>query len=100
MLLQHNTHFPSGFDSLPDAEEADNPHCQKTQGQVPLQGPDVLNPRGDTQDVPSADKTRDPYSRLMAFCGSRDGKEHRYTQIVGLIEYIAFQFLKGSYVAF
>lgn len=48
------THFPRGLDSLPDAEEADDPHCQETQGQVPLQGPDVLDPGGDAQHVASA----------------------------------------------
>lgn len=47
------THFPRGLDSLPDAEEADDPHCQETQGQVPLQGPDVLDPGGDAQHVAS-----------------------------------------------
>lgn len=71
MLLQHKTYFPSGLDSLPDAKEADNPHCQKTQRQVPLQGPNVLDPRGDAEDVASADKTR--HSRLMALRGSGDG---------------------------
>lgn len=48
------THFPRGLDSLPDAEEANDPHCQETQGQVPLQGPDVLDPGGDAQHVASA----------------------------------------------
>lgn len=52
-----STHFPCGFDSLPDTEEADNPHCQETQRQVPLQGPDVLDPGGDAQHVASAEDT-------------------------------------------
>lgn len=57
MLLSLSTHFPSGLDSLPDAKEADNPHCQETQGQVPLQGPYVLNPSGNAQNVASAEDT-------------------------------------------
>lgn len=52
-----STHFPRGFDSLPDTEEADNPHCQETQRQVPLQGPDILDPGGDAQHVASAECT-------------------------------------------
>lgn len=48
------THLPSGLDPLPDAEEADDPHGKETQGQVPLQGPDVLDPGGDAQHVASA----------------------------------------------
>lgn len=67
MCLSLSTHFPSGLDSLPDAEEADNPHCQETQGQVPLQGPDVLDPRGDAQNVASAEDT-ETHNRFMAVC--------------------------------
>lgn len=52
------THFPSGFHSFPDAEEADNPHCQETQSQIPLQRTDVLNPRGDAQDITSVEDTQ------------------------------------------
>lgn len=58
MCLRLGTHFPSGLDSLPDAEEADNPHCQETQGQVPLQGADVLDPSGDAQNIASAEDTQ------------------------------------------
>lgn len=61
------THFPSGLDSFPDAEEADNPHCQETEGQVPLQGPDVLDPSGDAQDVASVEDT-EPQGTSVAVC--------------------------------
>lgn len=74
MCLRLSTHFPSGLDSLPDAEEADNPHCQETQGQVPLQGPYVLDPSGDAQDVASAEDT-DAKKRLMAGCGGTETEE-------------------------
>lgn len=61
------THFPSGLDSFPDTEKTDDPHCQKTQGKVPLQGPCVFNPSGDAQDVASAEETH--VKCLTTICG-------------------------------
>lgn len=37
-------HLAGGFDSFPDAEEADDPDGQQTQRQLPLQTADLVDP--------------------------------------------------------
>lgn len=51
-------HLPRRLDSFPDAEEADDPHSQETQGQVPFQGPHVINPSGNGQNVAPVDDSQ------------------------------------------
>ena len=44
-------YLSSGLDALPDAEEADDPHGQQTESQVPLDGPQIVNTAGDGQHI-------------------------------------------------
>lgn len=93
MLLQQKTHFPSGLDSLPDAKEANNPHRQKTQGQVPLQGPYVLDPRRDAQDVASAEDKRSTW-QVKCTLYNTDWEKYRYSEPRLAIVHYVFMFLK------
>lgn len=42
-------HLACDLDPLPDAEVADDPGKQEAQGQLPAQGPQVVDARGDAQ---------------------------------------------------
>lgn len=42
-------HLACGLDALPDAEIADDPGEQEAQGQLPAQGAQVVDTRGDAQ---------------------------------------------------
>lgn len=56
-------HFSGGFDSLPDAEEADHPDPQQTEGQVPLDLPNLINATGDAEDITSMERREDTHSQ-------------------------------------
>lgn len=47
-----NTDLARGLDPLPDAEVADDPGEQEAQGQLPAQGPQMLDAIRDLQDAP------------------------------------------------
>lgn len=47
-------HLASRFHTLPNAEIAQNPSKEKTQGKVPVEFTHVINPRGDPQNPPPA----------------------------------------------
>ena len=49
-LKEGRFHLASGLDSLPDAEVADDPGNGQTDNQVPVQGPNVINTWGNSQD--------------------------------------------------
>ena len=51
-------HLSGGFDSLPDAEKADDPDPQQTEGQVPLDLPDLIDATGDAEDITSVGEMR------------------------------------------
>ena len=50
------THFARGLDALPDAEVADDPGEQETQGQLPAQAAQVLDARADAQNTSPAEE--------------------------------------------
>lgn len=50
-------HLARGLDPLPDAEVADDPGKQEAQGQLPAQGPQVLDAIRDLQDPPPGERS-------------------------------------------
>lgn len=48
-MVASNTHLSCGFGSLPDAEVADDPGDEQTQGQVPVQRTHVVNAGGNPE---------------------------------------------------
>lgn len=51
-----NTDLACGLDPLPDAEIADDPGNQEAQGQLPAQGPQVVDAIRDLQDPPPGER--------------------------------------------
>ena len=54
--VRSTTHLPRGLDTLPDAEEADQPDKEKAESKVPLQGARVVNSRRQAQHVAPSSK--------------------------------------------
>lgn len=51
LLGARTPHLPCGLDPLPDAEVADDPGKQEAQGQLPAQGPQVMDTWGNAQNT-------------------------------------------------
>lgn len=69
-----NTDLARGLDPLPDAEVADDPGEQETQGQLPAQGPQLMDARGDAQNTPPEEQTgKEHQVRAEGAAASRAG---------------------------